>query len=195
MNPTTPPAVPPTQPALTPPADRKSPIFLWIIIGLLVILGGLGTYGFVSLAQRNDALTNRIGILQKAQGQLSQEQEQLNKAIVALTEKEAEKPQVSGSNVEPMIPVGEMASQMLAFLKTTHSQTGEYPESLSVDGSKLLWRYNYNQMAAPAQNCPTDARYFSYSGYKNMATGKVDSFDMHYCDGATRVKKTEKDIR
>jgi hypothetical protein len=157
-----------------------------------VALGSLGTYGFLDLSRRTNVLAGQMS-------QVDQKQDQLNKDLLALEKekaaKEAEKSQVSGSNVAPMIPADEMVSHMLTYIKTIRDQTGEYPESLDVDGSKLLWRYNYTQMAAPAQNCPTDARYFSYSGYKNTTTGKVDSFDMYYCDGSDRVKKTNKDIR
>jgi hypothetical protein len=191
MYPNTPLITPPTEPTSTPHAARKTPILLWITLGLLVILGGLGVYGFLDASRRTDALVSKMSKVEQTQGQL-------NEKIIALTEEkkaeEAKKTQVSGSNVDPMIPVKEMVSHMLTYIKTVRDQTGEYPAELGVDGSKLLWRYNYNQMAAPAQNCPTDARYFSYSGHKNMTSGEIDSFDMYYCDGSSRVKKTQKDI-
>lgn len=192
MNPNPPLVTPPNIPISTPSTARKTPVLLWITLGLLVVLGGLGTYGFLDLSRKTSALASQMS-------KVDQKQDQLNKDLLALEKekvaKETEEAQVSGSNVAPMIPVNEMVSHMLTYIKTIHDQTGEYPASLDVDGSKLLWRYNYNQMAAPAQNCPTDARYFSYSGHKNMTTSKVDSFDMYYCDKSVRTKKTEKDIR
>lgn len=161
---------------------QKLPLVLWFILGTIVVLAGFGAYESIGAMQTMKSMDARLGALEKDRS-------------VAQVPSTSQSPTTSGSNVTPMTSADDMAAKLLDYLKTYHSQNGQYPDSLPVDGSKLLWRYNYNQIASPTQNCPTDARLFSYSGYANATTHQIDSFDMYYCKGSTRVKLTEANIK
>lgn len=92
-------------------------------------------------------------------------------------------------------PLNAMVADMMNFLITYKNQKNEYPLTQTEDMDKLLWKYKYNfASGGPILKCPADASLFTYNGYKNQSTGKMDTFELFFCDGSTMKKKTEADI-
>lgn len=158
-----------------------------VALGVLII--------FVYFASLYAVLSFQQNKITKLKDQVASQSKEITDLKNQASSKYVEGYRGGNTGVKLKQPVADMAAQTLEIIGIYFNKNKEYPSSESKPMLQLWWDNGYNGASAGGSlKCPDYNGYFSYTGFEDPASDKIETFKLYYCDGGKLVTKTQTDI-